>query len=168
MEFLDLVPEWPGSQHDSRILQNSRVFIQYQQRELTGMMVGDSGYPSLTFLLTPFRNPQNEEEQRYNEIQSRTRMVVERTFGVWKRRFPCLSRGLSLKLVTCTGVVSACAVLHNLSLYYKDVLPEEPEPNAIIENNEELYYNEPHWQPGDGYIIRQNVVRELFDSIIMI
>lgn len=71
MEFLDLVPEWPGSQHDSRILQNSRVFMRYQQRELTGMMVGDSGYPSLTFLLTPFRNPQNEEEQRsekYNLI----------------------------------------------------------------------------------------------------
>lgn len=89
-------------------------------------------------------------------------MVVERTFGVWKRRFPCLLRGLSLKLVTCTGVVSVCAVLHNLSLYFKDVLPEEPEPDAIIENNVELYYSEPHWQPGDGYIIRQNIVRELF------
>ncbi|XP_071580307.1 putative nuclease HARBI1 isoform X2 [Temnothorax nylanderi] len=162
MEFLDLVPEWPGSQHDSRIFQNSRVFMRFQQRELTGMLVGDSGYPSLTFLLTPFRNPQNEEEQRYNEIQSRTRMVVERTFGTWKRRFPCLSRGLSLKLLTCTGVVSACAVLHNLSLHFKDILPEEPEPNAIIEGNEELPYNEPHWQPGDGHIIRQNVVRELF------
>lgn len=89
-------------------------------------------------------------------------MVVERTFGVWKRRFPCLSRGLSLKLVTCTGVVSACAVLHNLSLYFKDVLPDEPEPDTIIENNEELDYNEPHWQPGDGYIVRQNMVRDLF------
>lgn len=87
-------------------------------------------------------------------------MVVERTFGVWKRRFPCLSRGLSLKLVTCTGVVSACAVLHNLALYFKDVLPEEPEVDVIIENNE-LYYNEPQ-QPGDGFIVRQNIVRDLF------
>lgn len=97
---------------------------------------------------------------RYNEIQSRTRMVVERTFGIWKRRFPCLSRGLSLKLLTCTGVVSACAVLHNLSLQFKDVIPEEP--NIAIENNEELPYNELHWQPGDGHIIRQNLVRQLF------
>ncbi|XP_036144686.1 putative nuclease HARBI1 [Monomorium pharaonis] len=96
-EFLDLVPEWPGSQHDSRFFQNFRVFMRFQQRELTGMLVGDSGYPSLIFLLTPFRNPQNDDEHRYNEIQSRTRMVVERTFGIWKRRFPCLSRGLSLK-----------------------------------------------------------------------
>jgi len=38
--------------------------MRYQQRELTGMLVGDSGYPALPFLLTPFRNPQNEEEQR--------------------------------------------------------------------------------------------------------
>ncbi|XP_012218499.2 putative nuclease HARBI1 [Linepithema humile] len=161
MEILDLVPEWPRSQHDSRIFQNSRIFMRYQQRELTGTLVGDSGYPSLAFLLTPFRNPQNEEEERYNEIHSRTRIVVERTFGVWKRRFPCLSKGLALKLVTCTGVISACAVLHNLSLRFKDVLPEKEEPDdVIIENNEELYYNEP--QPGDGFIVRQNIVRELF------
>lgn len=63
-EFLDLVPERPGSQHDSRILQNSRVFMCYQQRELTGMLVGDAGYPALPFLLTPIRNPQNEVEER--------------------------------------------------------------------------------------------------------
>jgi len=64
IEFLDLVLEWPESQHDSRIFQNSRIFMRYQQRKLTGMLVGDSGYPFLTFLLTPFRNPQNEEEER--------------------------------------------------------------------------------------------------------
>lgn len=64
MEFLDLVPEWPGSQHDSRILQNSRVYMRFQQHELTGMLVGDAGYPCLPFLLMPIRNPQNEEEER--------------------------------------------------------------------------------------------------------
>lgn len=64
MGFLDLVPEWPGSQHDSRIFQNSQVFMRYQQRELTGMLVGDGGYPCPTFLITLFRNPQNEEEER--------------------------------------------------------------------------------------------------------
>lgn len=97
---------------------------------------------------------------RYNEIQSRTRIVVERTFGVWKRRFPCLSKGLALKLVMCTGVISAYAVLHNLSLRFKDVLPEEQKLDIIIENNEEFYYNK--LQLGDGYIVRQNMVRELF------
>jgi len=92
-------------------------------------------------------------------------MVVERTFGIWKRRFPCLSRG-SLKLIIKTinmywSRIDLCSFARNLSLHFKDVLPEEPEPNIAIKNNEEPY-NEPHWQPGDGHIIRQNLVRQLF------
>lgn len=92
-------------------------------------------------------------------------MVVERTFGVWKRRFSCLSRGLSLKLITCTAVVSACAILHNLALQFQDVLPEQLNDDAEQSENiddENLHYNDPHWQPADGFIVRQNVVDELF------
>jgi len=48
--------------------------------------------------------------------------------------------------VTCIAVVSACAVLHNLSRYFRDILPEEPELDAVMENDEALHY-EPHWQP---------------------
>lgn len=29
MEFLDIVPEWRGGQHDSRIFQNSRIYMKY-------------------------------------------------------------------------------------------------------------------------------------------
>jgi len=64
-EFLDIVPEWPGSEHDSRIFQNSRIYMRYRERELDGMLVGDSGYPSLPFLLTPINNPVSEEEERF-------------------------------------------------------------------------------------------------------
>lgn len=64
-EFLDIVPEWPGREHDSRIFQNSRIYIRYRQRELDGMLVGDAGYPALPFLLTPFGNPATDEEIRF-------------------------------------------------------------------------------------------------------
>ncbi|XP_066590872.1 putative nuclease HARBI1 [Prorops nasuta] len=126
-EFLDLVPEWPGSEHDSRIFQISRLFIKYQTRELSGMLVGDSGYSSLLFLLTLISNPATDEEIRYNTIHARTRIVVERTFGIVKRRFPCLSRGLITKLETCTSIVVSCAVLHNLSLIFNEELIEDEE-----------------------------------------
>lgn len=63
MEFLDIVPEYPGSQHDSRIFQNSRIYMRYVQGELTGKLVGDAGYPALPFLLTPVGNPLTDEEQ---------------------------------------------------------------------------------------------------------
>ncbi|XP_066596517.1 putative nuclease HARBI1 [Prorops nasuta] len=145
MEFLDLVPEWPGSQHDSTIFQNSRAFVRFREQQTGGMLVGDKGYPSLPFLLTPFRNPRSSEEEKYNEIHSRTRMVVERAFGVWKRRFSCLSTGLTLKLESCTSVVAACAVLHNLSLMFNEVIPELDNDLPITENipdNEDYNENE--------------------------
>ncbi|KYN05956.1 Putative nuclease HARBI1, partial [Cyphomyrmex costatus] len=110
-EFLDIVPERPGREHDSRIFQNSRVYIRYRQQALNGMLVGDAGYPALPFLLTPIANPITDEEIRYNLIHSRTRRIVERTFDIWKIRFSsCLSRGLSTKLVTSTTIVVACAI----------------------------------------------------------
>lgn len=65
MEFLDIVPEWPGSAHDSRIFQNSRIYIRYSQHELDGMLAGDADYPALPFLLTPIGNPVSDDEIRF-------------------------------------------------------------------------------------------------------
>lgn len=65
-EFLDIVPEWPGSEHDSRIFQNLRIYMRYRLQEFDGMLVGDGGYPSLPFLLTPIANPNSDEEIRFD------------------------------------------------------------------------------------------------------
>jgi len=97
----------------------------------------------------------------YNIIHSRTRGIVERTFGVWKRRFPCLSKGLSTKLLTSTTIVVACAVLHNLALILNDNLEEE-EDDEETENMNEVPVSQPHWQPGDGFIIRNTLIERLF------
>ncbi|XP_071634092.1 putative nuclease HARBI1 [Temnothorax longispinosus] len=159
-EILDIVPEWPGSEHDSRIFQNSRIYMRYKQGELDGILVGDAGYPALPFLLTPIGNPRTDEEMSYNTIHGRTRRIVERTFGIWKLRFPCLSKGLGTKLLTSTSIVVACAVLHNLSLILNDKLEEDDEE---VENlNNEVPVAEPHWQPGDGFLARDALIERLF------
>jgi len=44
-------------------LQNS--FIRYRQHEF-GMLVGDTGYPALPFLLTPICNLTTDEEIRFD------------------------------------------------------------------------------------------------------
>lgn len=120
-EILDIVARWAGSTHDSRIFQMSKVYMKYTQGVLSGKLVGDGGYPSLPFLLTPIRpTPADPPLLRYNRAQVKTRNVVERTFGIWKRRFPCLTKGIGNKLQTVSNIIVACAVLHNLSLVLND------------------------------------------------
>ncbi|XP_045463028.1 uncharacterized protein LOC123672783, partial [Harmonia axyridis] len=62
------------------------------------VLVGDSGYSSNKYFMTPFENCLNPAEQLYNESQIRTRNPVERMLGVRKRRFPVLSLGLRIDL----------------------------------------------------------------------
>lgn len=39
--------------------------MRYTERQLNGMLIGDAGYPSLPFLLTPINNPVTDEEIRF-------------------------------------------------------------------------------------------------------
>lgn len=93
-------------------------------------------------------------------IHGRTRRIVERTF--WKRRFPCLSRGLQTKLLTSTTIVTACAVLHNLALIYNDTLEEEEEEEVRNINENDEVPQMPHWQPGDSFLVRDALIQRLF------
>lgn len=97
---------------------------------------------------------------RYNAIHERTRNIVERTFSTWKRRFPCLSKGLSTKLLTSTSIVVACAVLHNLSLILNDHLDNDD--NEVIDINNDVPVAEARQQPGDGILIRNALIERLF------
>ncbi|CAG4978584.1 unnamed protein product [Parnassius apollo] len=105
-------------------------------------MLGDSAYPNGPYLLTPLINPVTEAEQRYNEAHIKTRNVIERTFGVWKRRFPVVALTLCLSLPKVQAIIIATAVLPNICRNHNlEKVPSEVElPTAEI--NEEVYYME--------------------------
>ena len=63
-----------------------------------GYLLGDSGYPCRKDLMTPILEPRTRSEEAYNSAHIATRNVVERSFGVLKRRFPCLRMGLRIKV----------------------------------------------------------------------
>ena len=63
--FVGRVVAWPGSVHDSRIFKNSRVYNRLLSGELNGILLADNGYGIAPFCLTPFLNPENEEEEHY-------------------------------------------------------------------------------------------------------
>lgn len=69
------------------------------------MLLGDSGYALTRYMMTPLPESTNftRAEKLYQEAQIRTRNVVERAFGIWKRRFPILSKGLNVKLCRVPG-----------------------------------------------------------------
>lgn len=95
-------------------------------------------------------------------IHSRTRIIVERTFGTQKRQFPCLSRGLSTKLLTSTSIVVACAILHNLSLILNDKLEDEDNDEELDNINNEVPVEELNCQPGEGFLVRNALIERLF------
>ncbi|XP_052813301.1 putative nuclease HARBI1 [Mya arenaria] len=97
LRFMNVVAKWPGSVHDSRIFRESCLASELEQGQHNGYILGDSGYGCKPYLLTPYLNPRTGPQERYNEALVRTRVTVERSFGVLKRRSPCLSYGLRLE-----------------------------------------------------------------------
>ncbi|XP_045450630.1 uncharacterized protein LOC123659460 [Melitaea cinxia] len=96
-------------------------------------LLGDSAYPNRAYLLTPVLNPSNSSEQKYNEAHIATRNLIERTFGVWKRRFPVIFLPLRLSLANVQAVIIATAVLHNICRKYNmQEMPSEVELPASL------------------------------------
>ncbi|XP_066588409.1 putative nuclease HARBI1 [Prorops nasuta] len=118
-EILDLVARHPGSAHDALIFDRSGVRCRFEQGLLNGVLLGDSGYPCRSYLLTPVLRPVMDADVRYNTAHRRTRIIVEQLFGVWKRRFPCLYYGLRTKLSTSVAIICATATLYNIIIKYR-------------------------------------------------
>ncbi|KAG8234748.1 hypothetical protein J437_LFUL009987 [Ladona fulva] len=83
-------------------------------------------------------------EQQYNSSHIGSRNTIERCFGVLKRRFPCLSHGLRLRLETTVTVIVAF-VLHKIAL---------SDSNRIEDNAVELEDEE---QPDHAYDIEEDL-----------
>ncbi|XP_064489103.1 putative nuclease HARBI1 [Ornithodoros turicata] len=131
LQFFNLVASWPGSVHDSRIFDNSRARVLYEEHRVPGLLLGDMGYACFPFLMTPLADPgpKDTPRGRYNKAHIKTRNSVERAFGVWKRRFPCLDMRLQHKPRRAIRIITACAALHNLGRLRKE--PDPPCSTAL-------------------------------------
>ncbi|CAI6377785.1 unnamed protein product [Macrosiphum euphorbiae] len=133
MEFMDIVVRWPGSYHDSFIFSSSYANKYFDERTHNMLLLGDGGYACKTYLFTPLRNPVTPPELKYNKAQIRTRNIIERVFGVWKRKFPCLQRGLANAPSTIVNIIIACAMLHNISRKYQNADDDSDDEEDILE-----------------------------------
>ena len=131
----------PGSLHDSAHFKSTELFRKVEDGIMGGFhddpmtwpsalpfppyIVGDRGYPLLSWCITPFKMgpmglPLSREEAWFNRKHSSTRMSVERGFGILKARFKEIGTKTSMKLDLLPTVVHACCILHNILLASKD------------------------------------------------
>ena len=118
MCFIDIVVRYPGSSADAFIFNQCGLKTRLESDDFDGkVLLGDSGYALKHYMLTPFLSPQTDSERSYNYAHKRTRVLIERSFGILKSRFLCLSHKISGPILfspkRACAVISACIFLHN-------------------------------------------------------
>ena len=120
LEIMNIVTGYPGATHDARVWGNCSLNWDLEENNVEGMLLGDSAYPLRRFLMIPVVQPTTRGQQRYNKAHITARNCVERTIGVWKRTFPCMSKGLTVDIDKTPNIMTACGVLHNLRIRFKE------------------------------------------------
>lgn len=163
LKIYSLDARFPGSCHDAYILRNSRVWERLEENAFpNSWLLGDSGYPLKSWLLTPFQNPTTPAEELYNARHRQIRSSVERCNGVLKMRWRCLTKPIMFQPRKASKVIAACGALHNFALAHNVELPEDVD---LVNMDAANFPNDGEIQPRDneGIRTRQRLVHRLFN-----
>jgi hypothetical protein len=167
---------WEGCAHDGKVYSDA---IDHGFFRRPGYyFLGDAGYALTVHCLVPFRgvryhlkewrngpeSPQNYKEL-YNLRHSSLRNVIERSFGIMKKRFGILTNMPSFPFIKQCNLVMCCFIIHNFIRLHQRDQPEQPEqphlfdpPNQTGDAFEIEFDNEDHADeeedPGPPYILR--------------
>lgn len=153
LRYCYVLPGWEGSAHDSRVLTDAVGNHGFTVPE-NKYFLADIGYPNSDYTMIPYRGvryhlreqslagykPENAKEL-FNLRHASLRNVVERIFGVDKRRFRILSSAPEYNLQTQVQLVFALTALHHFIRDYpsEDVdYFEEEESRAEYAMGEDL------------------------------
>ncbi|KAI9169272.1 hypothetical protein LWI28_009860 [Acer negundo] len=145
MRFTYVLPGWEGTASDSRIIKNALVRADKLIIPKGKFYLVDAGYMLRSGLLTPYRGVRyhlkeysarapEDAQELFNHRHVALRNVIERTFGVLKKRFPTISEATEphYPVKTVTEIVLACCILHN---YLMGVDPDE---KILVDVDQEL------------------------------
>lgn len=141
MRFRDIVTGWPGKMDDASVLQKSTFFELAEKHErlngpklklsektqLQEYIVGDSAFPLLPWLITPYQGRDlPETKSEFNKRHFATRLVAQRALArlkdMWKMIQGVMWRPDKHRL---PRVVLACCILHNIVIDMEDDVLDE-------------------------------------------
>ena len=116
--IMNLVARWPGSTNDSRILQQSELWEQYENGNHTGIVLADSGYPCRNWLFTPVLRPLTPQQRAYTRAHKSTRCGIEMLFGRVKKVFNLLHQEVRhVPIKVCKFTLACAGTYFNFCLF---------------------------------------------------
>ena len=114
----DVFCGFPGKVQDAWVFRLSPLYEYGETKCNGGHLLGDSAYPNISWLLTPFRDTRNltEVQKRYNCALVQIHCTVERAFGLLKGRFKCLQFLNQKNIEAINYSILACCDLHNVCI----------------------------------------------------
>ncbi|GFT73803.1 putative nuclease HARBI1 [Trichonephila clavipes] len=143
LSIRNIVVQWPGSTHDSTVFDHSYLRAHVETEVPSSYhLLGDSGYPLRSYLMTPFLNPVGA-----GQVSSRTSKKC--------RRFSCIDTPFRCSLETAQTVMVATAVLHNLALS----LGDDEDSHPLQQDDTMVNHSQEH----GGIAKRNAIVANFFD-----
>lgn len=153
-KFTNIVARWPGSTHDSHIFRTSQIHEIHRILE-DGILLGDSGYALKPYLMTPYNDPITGSQKAFNQAHRKARVIIEQTFGRWKRRFHLLHSEIRMQPEKVCQLVGACAILHNIAHAFN-------EPMEDLEEADDQPAVQDYSGPANGNLIRDHITNTFF------
>lgn len=176
--FWDVCVKAPGGFDDATHLRDSLLYnrlmtgdivwdkvMNVRGHNVRPYIVGDLGYPLLSFLLNPFtwKRTGTPAQNEFDEALLKGRKVVEEAIGLLKGRWKIL-QDLNVGLNHAPQTIVACCVLHNLCQIAREPEPElwkEPEESGpaprVLENEKSFHYF--------GQNVRQALADDLYQRL---
>ncbi|KAL6646979.1 hypothetical protein ACP70R_014416 [Stipagrostis hirtigluma subsp. patula] len=182
LRFIDIVTGWPGSMTFSNLLKCSGFFklcesgkrldgpvrIPAENEEIREFIAGDSCYPLLPWLMTPYEGenlsvPMLTFNMRQKAIRLLGKRALARLKGSWKILHKVMWRPDKNKL---PSIILVCCLLHNILIDCKDELL----PSIQLPDHHDTGYNEENCEEVDpsGKVMREIITAHIrsFDPSI--
>lgn len=133
LRFTNVYCGEPGSSNCTRVLKKSPLYNTASQNRNVlfphnTFLVGHSGYPSLPWLLPPFRENKRLtlQQREFNSMHSSTRKLSDKAFHLLKKRFRRIKLFTVYRNIAfITDTIVAACILHNYCVNENDNLEEQ-------------------------------------------